>query len=74
MGAPRRREQGFDAEELARYPGDGTDGLQRPVDEEARPVPLPVEGVVLTRMLGDILELEVGDRVLVDCGAREGEV
>ena len=51
---------------LIGYPGDGTDGLQRPVDEEARPVPLPVEGVVLTRMLGDILELEVGDRVLVE--------
>jgi putative ABC transport system permease protein len=46
--------------------------LSRVLDEELRPIRLPSEGVVLSRVLGDVLGIGVGDRLTVEVleGAR----
>lgn len=51
------------------YPDD-TD-LRSPRDRFGYPVPLPEDGIVLTDVLGEILEIEVGDLVTVE--VREGD-
>ncbi len=44
----------------------GETSLQRVIDSEARPVPLPEEGLVLTDLLAEKLHLRIGDRVEVE--------
>ena len=40
--------------------------IQRLLDADLKPVPLPAEGILLTDFLGQMLGLKVGDRVLVE--------
>ncbi|MFW6050645.1 MAG: ABC transporter permease [Myxococcota bacterium] len=54
---------------LLGYPDGGR--LRLLLDEDARQVPLPVDGVVLTDMLAEILEVTPGDEVTLT--TREGE-
>lgn len=51
------------------YPEGGT--LRRLHDAQGHPVALPPDGVVLTEMLAELLEVGVGDRVTVE--VREGD-
>ncbi|MCA9613038.1 MAG: ABC transporter permease, partial [Myxococcales bacterium] len=44
----------------------GETSLQRVIDADARPVPLPEDGLVLTELLAEKLELRVGERVTVE--------
>jgi putative ABC transport system permease protein len=45
---------------------EGETNLQRVIDSDARPVPLPEDGLVLTDVLADILHVRPGDRVDVE--------
>jgi putative ABC transport system permease protein len=40
--------------------------IQRLLDTQLRPVPLPAEGILLTDFLGGMLDAKVGDRIVVE--------
>lgn len=54
---------------LRGYPSDGT--LTRVLDMEGRPVAVPERGVMITELLAERLELELGDRVTFEL--RQGD-
>jgi putative ABC transport system permease protein len=61
---PRKRDSA-----LWGYPDDGE--LRRLLNSDSHQVPLPPNGVVLTRKLAEILEVNAGDRITVE--PREGD-